>query len=134
MILIIFLDVQSAFNVKKSSRCFPCCVTMKSSLTVGLPNDPSMNTECARQGGQVSAPPAHILNQNFQISWRGGTRPRKGGRYLLKVTQQVSGEARRTLGSDSITLAPFIKASDLLASRNPEPGWPCRRGQGRPRC
>lgn len=66
MILIIFLDVPSAFHIKKSSH-FICCFTMQNSLPVGFLVTNHEHTECAGQGSWVSAPPARILNQNFQI-------------------------------------------------------------------
>ena len=95
IILVIFLDVQSASNKKKSSHCFIGCFAMKSSFTLGLPNDQSMNTGCARPGGQVSAPPAHILNLNFQIFWRGGARHRKEeGTWLRPHSRSLRGKVQ----------------------------------------
>lgn len=43
MVLIIFLVVKSAFNIKKSSR-FIYCFATKNSFTIGLLNDESINT------------------------------------------------------------------------------------------
>ena len=44
MVLIIFLVVKSAFNIKKSSR-FIYCFATKNSFTIGLLNDQSINTQ-----------------------------------------------------------------------------------------
>lgn len=133
---VIFLNVQSAFLIKKSGHFVYCSYT----LPRGFLNDRREHTDRAEQGTRVSAPPVSILNRNFQIFRRRGIGPREQ-KALLRVTRQVSREVRCRLGtSGSVTPAPSSKrvASSGHCRRRgkrtghpePERGRQWRRGTG----
>lgn len=111
---VIFLNVHSAFHVKRSGHCV-CCSAMKNGLAGGFLHDQHGCVGRAEQGAWVSAPPTPILNQDVRIVQSRGTAP-ESRRHCSGRTARKQRGKMQTRDLWLRDASPFVKASGLLGS------------------